>query len=158
MTYNAIYQSAFGPIAITHDNKNLTGLDLLSGDIKAPSPADTLTHSIIQQLAAYCQNAAFTFTIPYKFTRGTEKQQTIWHMLAQIPLGEVRSYGQLADMLQTSPRVIGNACRLNPLPIIFPCHRIVAKHHLGGFAGQRQGPLLMLKQQLLRHEGAKLHE
>jgi methylated-DNA-[protein]-cysteine S-methyltransferase len=62
------------------------------------------------------------------------------------------TYQELADKLQTSPRAIGNACRANPTPIIVPCHRIVAKSHMGGFAGDTQGKLLDIKKWLLEHE------
>ncbi|MDH5360986.1 MAG: MGMT family protein, partial [Gammaproteobacteria bacterium] len=67
--------------------------------------------------------------------------------------GSVLSYGELAAKLNSSARAVGNACRKNPLPIIVPCHRVVAKSGIGGYSGQTEGPLIEQKRRLLRHEG-----
>jgi len=54
--------------------------------------------------------------------------------LLTIPAGDVRTYGELAGLLNTAPRAMGQALGANPLPILIPCHRVVAAHGLGGFA------------------------
>jgi methylated-DNA-[protein]-cysteine S-methyltransferase len=54
--------------------------------------------------------------------------------LLEIPFGEVRTYGELARRLATSPRAMGQALGANPLPILIPCHRVIAADGLGGFA------------------------
>lgn len=84
--------------------------------------------------------------------KGTEFQKRVWRALCAIPPGTTKTYGELAKQLNTSPRAIGNACRKNPLPIIIPCHRVVAKNSLGGYAGARIGNLLEIKKWLLRYE------
>jgi len=53
--------------------------------------------------------------------------------LCAIPLGEVKTYGELATILNTAPRALGQALGANPLPILIPCHRIVSANGLGGF-------------------------
>lgn len=87
---------------------------------------------------------------------GTPFQQRVWQYLRTIPAGETRTYQAAAQALGTSPRPIGGACRVNPLPIIFPCHRIVAKTHLGGYMGT-QAHTLAIKQALLTLEQESSH-
>ena len=72
--------------------------------------------------------------------------------MRDIPRGEVRTYGELAKQLNSSARAVGNACRRNPIPIIIPCHRVVAKKGIGGFAGHTEGATIELKQWLLAFE------
>lgn len=63
-------------------------------------------------------------------------------------------YGELAEKLASGPRAIAAACRTNPIPILIPCHRVVAKAGLGGYMGETEGEALSIKQWLLQHEGA----
>ncbi len=65
----------------------------------------------------------------------TPFQRRLREALLDIPFGETRSYGQLATLLQTAPRALGQALAANRLPLLFPCHRVVAADTLGGFAG-----------------------
>jgi len=84
---------------------------------------------------------------------GTPFQQRIWRELCTIPYGETRSYGELARKLGSSARAVAGACRRNPLPLLVPCHRVVAKGSLGGFMGEVSGPAVAIKAWLLQHEG-----
>ncbi|MET1124090.1 MAG: methylated-DNA--[protein]-cysteine S-methyltransferase [Archaeoglobaceae archaeon] len=54
--------------------------------------------------------------------------------VAEIPYGEVVTYGELARELRTSPRAVGSALRANPTPVLIPCHRVVARNGLGGYS------------------------
>lgn len=83
---------------------------------------------------------------------GTLYQQRVWQALQQIPVGEVRTYGELSAQLKSSPRAVAQACRANPLPILIPCHRVVSASGLGGYMGQTTGPMLEIKRWLLHHE------
>lgn len=66
---------------------------------------------------------------------GTEFQVRVWLTLLGIPRGATISYGELAELLKTSPRAIGNALSRNPMPILIPCHRVVGKgQRLVGFS------------------------
>ncbi|MBF0426158.1 MAG: MGMT family protein, partial [Magnetococcales bacterium] len=67
------------------------------------------------------------------------------------PRGEVRTYRQLAQLLGTAPRAIGQAVGANPIPILIPCHRVVAMRGLGGYSGPGG---LTSKERLLRLEHA----
>ncbi|PJA34415.1 MAG: cysteine methyltransferase [Zetaproteobacteria bacterium CG_4_9_14_3_um_filter_53_7] len=64
----------------------------------------------------------------------TPFQATMRQGLLEIPAGEVRTYGEIAKVLNTSPRAMGQALGANPLPILIPCHRVIAADGLGGFA------------------------
>lgn len=90
--------------------------------------------------------------------QGTEFQQKAWHTLCLIPAGQTKTYGQLAGELNTSPRALANACRKNPFPLIIPCHRVLAKTGLGGYAGATSGKLTDIKAALLQHEKRINHE
>ena len=88
--------------------------------------------------------------------RGTEFQVRVWNALREIPWGQVRTYGGIANTIQSprAMRAVGQANHVNPIPIIVPCHRVVeAGHHLGGYGGG-----LERKQLLLELEGVRLHE
>lgn len=72
---------------------------------------------------------------------GTPFQRAVWAKLKLIPYGATVTYGEMAGALasyfsggKTSPRALGGAVGANPLPILVPCHRVVAKNGLGGFA------------------------
>jgi len=71
--------------------------------------------------------------------------------LLEIPAGETRTYGELAKRLGTSPRAMGQALGANPLPILIPCHRVVAASGIGGFSDG-----LEWKKRLLAFEGASV--
>lgn len=69
---------------------------------------------------------------------GTPFQHRVWQYLCQIPAGTTQTYQQLATALSTWPRPVGQACRVNPYPLIIPCHRVVAKQGLGGYMGPNE--------------------
>lgn len=85
--------------------------------------------------------------------RGTPFQQRVWKRLQGIPSGEVMTYGALAQALNSSARAVAGACRANPIPILIPCHRVIAAHGLGGYAGETTGQAVAIKEWLLQHEG-----
>ncbi len=91
---------------------------------------------------------------PLDLSRGSEFQQAVWQELLAIPLGHTRTYGELAIRLGNpgGSRAVGAACGANPIPVIVPCHRVLAANgKLGGFSG---GP--GWKNRLLQIEGVLL--
>ncbi len=108
--------------------------------------------SIARQLQAYLYQGGKLAT-ETEVGPGTVFQQRLWRELTHIPYGETRSYGELAKRLHSSARAVAGACRRNPLPLLVPCHRVVAKNGPGGFMGRTDGPALAIKQWLLQHEG-----
>ena len=89
---------------------------------------------------------------PLDLSCGTPFQQLVWQALREIPLGETRSYGEIARGIgrPRAVRAVGAACGANPVPLLVPCHRVLAANgKLGGFSG---GP--EWKPRLLRREGS----
>lgn len=84
--------------------------------------------------------------------QGTPFQRRVWQAMGKIPPGQTRRYGELAQELGSSARAVGGACRANPIPLLIPCHRVVAASGQGGFAGAQDGRLVELKRWLLTHE------
>lgn len=58
----------------------------------------------------------------------------IYRAVQQVPYGSTTTYGEIAAMVRTSPRVVGQAMARNPTPLVIPCHRILAAHGIGGFS------------------------
>ena len=109
----------------------------------------------LSQLDNYFCSAISFLSIPLA-PQGTPFQRSVWHELSEIPLGETRTYGDIANKLNSSPRAVGNACRKNPIQIIIPCHRVISAKGIGGYAGETEGRQLKIKRWLLKHEGVVL--
>ncbi len=151
-----LIDSPLGRIAIYADAKGITAIDLRVKQTRVKTPVTT---SVLQEckevLQQYFVSAQTNFDIPLHLI-GTPFQRRVWWALQQIPVGEVRTYGAIARQLKSSARAVGNACRANPIPIIVPCHRVVAASGLGGYSGKTGGQEIETKSYLLRHEGVKL--
>lgn len=157
MYFNTAYTSSpFGNLKITAFRSKLINLEFIKDIPADESIIDPQCQKVIEQLTHYFKNPHHTFDIDYQLV-GTPYQQKVWHALRDIPLGSTKTYKELALELKTGPRAIGNACRKNPLPIIFPCHRIVSTHGLGGYSGKTDGNMMLIKNRLLQHE-SKLHK
>lgn len=159
--FHSIIAAPFGELGIKLDLQRealcrieflLPGKDLSTNTSNLNLP---LIKEITAQLQQYFINPAFTFHIPLHF-EGTHLYQKIWNKMQEISMGTTVTYGNLAAQIDTSPRVIGNACRKNPIPLIVPCHRVVAANGIGGFAGEKKGTMLSIKEWLLNHERSKL--
>lgn len=85
---------------------------------------------------------------------GTEFQQSVWNALRKIAPGQTKSYGEIAQAIgkPKAVRAVGGACGANPIPVLVPCHRVLAANKkLGGFSGG-----LEWKRSLLKREGVKI--
>ena len=110
---------------------------------------ETRTAAVRRELFEYTTGKRKTFDVPLAFS-GSEWQKAVWTELTRIPFGETRSYGEVADALGRpgSARAVGSANARNNLPVVVPCHRVIAADGtLGGFNGG-----LHLKERLLEHE------
>ncbi len=105
------------------------------------------------EMDAYFADPRHSFSCAIK-PAGSLFQRRVWALIAAIPAGSSRTYGSLANELQSSARAVGNACRANPVPLRVPCHRVVAVQGLGGFAGDCSGRLVEIKRWLLDYEAA----
>lgn len=104
-----------------------------------------------QQLIEYLEGTRQTFDLPLDLSGGTAFQRKVWRTLLNVPYAKLRSYQWVAARVggPQYARAVGNAVGANPLPIVVPCHRIVAQDAtLGGFSGG-----LPTKRRLLTLEG-----
>jgi methylated-DNA-[protein]-cysteine S-methyltransferase len=148
-----VMDSPIGRLAIHTREGKVVQVDYAVRNAVTRVLTDPLHKQIKRQLLAYFVKPSSPFTLPLELS-GTPFQQKVWQALQAIPVSQTVSYGDLANRLHTSPRAVGNACRNNPIPLIVPCHRVVAKDHIGGFSGATSGSQIDRKRWLLRHEGA----
>lgn len=106
---------------------------------------NALLGEVQRQLEAYFAGRLTVFDLPL-MPAGSEFDNRVWQAMRQIPHGQTRSYGELAMEIGSAPRAIGGACGRNPIPIVIPCHRVLARNGLGGYSG---GAGLTTKQWLL---------
>lgn len=149
--YQAIIASPIGNLGIYIENDKLVKIDYLSNNSSLKKPTLISAKKIVADLKYYFKTPTHPFTLSLALS-GTKFQQQVLKELLNIPVGETRSYGDIAKKLNTSPRAVGNACRRNPIPIVIPCHRVTAKNHIGGYSGDITGKKIAIKNWLLCHE------
>ena len=151
--YAVIFITDIVTIGLQFDGSKLIKVDYLNN--KTQQAATTkLAETVKNKIEKYLQPKSKIKNINIDIQLNvTAFQQKVLKQLLLIPYGETRTYGEIAKTLKTSPRAVGNACRNNPLPIIIPCHRVVAANGIGGYAGATEGGLLDIKVQLLHLEG-----
>jgi methylated-DNA-[protein]-cysteine S-methyltransferase len=119
--------------------------------VPSKSPCNALAERAARQLERYREDPDVRFDLPL-LIEGTPFQRRLWEALCAIPRGKTLTYGELARRLGGEARAVGQACGDNRLPIVIPCHRVVAANGLGGFAHATGGYLLEAKRWLLAHE------
>lgn len=115
------------------------------------APAGDCGKAVGKALGEYFSVRRKPFDLPV-VPAGTKFQQRVWRALQAIPPGQPCSYGELARLLGSCARAVASACRTNPVPLVIPCHRVVAKQGPGGFMGALSGAPVELKKALLAHE------
>jgi methylated-DNA-[protein]-cysteine S-methyltransferase len=131
----------------------VTSLKYLPLSAPSISPKSELGRRAERQLEGYKKDASAKFDLPV-LIEGTELQKAVWQAMCAIPRGKTRTYGELARDLRADARDIGQCCGDNRLPLVIPCHRIVAADGIGGFAHATSGYLVEAKRWLLMHEAA----
>lgn len=106
-----------------------------------------------RHLERYREDPDARFDLPL-LIEGTDFQRRLWDALCTSPRGRTFTYGELARKLEGEARAVGQACGDNKLPIVIPCHRVVAADGIGGFAHSTGGYLLEAKRWLLMHESS----
>jgi methylated-DNA-[protein]-cysteine S-methyltransferase len=143
----------------------VTQLCYLPPAAAALAPQDALAERAARQLERYRDDPDTVFDLPLAVA-GTPLQLAVWQAMRAIPRGRTRTYGELAAEIGaearmrddgTLARAVGQACGDNRLPIVIPCHRVVAADGLGGFGHSTGGFLIEAKRWLLQHE-APSHE
>ena len=155
---NKVYQAKlvapFAVLGIRTEEEWLTDIDYLPINTQPLAPKNALAKEVCKQLQAYLIDARFTFDLCLHIG-GTTHQQRVWQAIQAIPSGKTKSYADIAVQLHSAPRAVGRACGANRIPIVIPCHRVIAKNGgLGGFMNASDGNPLEIKRWLLCHESA----
>lgn len=135
----------------TFGERGLARLEFLGRAAKAAAAGDKAAKQLARELAAYFNGRAKRFLTPLDTDSGTPFQREVWGELQRIPFGKTVSYGELARRVGSprAARAVGQAVGANPIPILIPCHRVIAANGaLGGFSAG-----LEIKRWLLHHEG-----
>ncbi len=157
-TYDSIIRldSPIGRIEVTARDGHIIGLDIerdggLPHDNEAENSSPVLAVAA-QQLQEYFRGERQAFDLPLSLS-GTPFQSSVWSELNSIPYGAVRSYGEVgaATGRKTAGRAVGGAVGANPIPIIVPCHRVLASD--GRITGYSGGNGIPTKVWLLDLEG-----
>lgn len=154
--YHATVQLPIGRVGVIAPQDHLIGIEFIAPDSEMIKPKTTTAKETVLQLQCYFADPNFNFDVPIQLSGISEFQQQVLQAMQKIPVGETRTYADLATALKSHARAIGGACRYNPIPLIIPCHRIVAKTNLGGYMGETKGPNLRIKKWLLKHESAPI--
>ncbi|GAB1724670.1 MAG: methylated-DNA--[protein]-cysteine S-methyltransferase [Nitrospira sp. CR1.1] len=157
MTQASTFKTPWGWMTVTASTKGVTSIDLSpSARVASDGPlGGDASASIVKeaqaQLLSYIDGARRDFALPIDWSTGTPFQRKVWKAIARIPYGRVRSYQWVAMRVggKQYARAVGMALGANPVPIVVPCHRIIAHDgSLGGFSGG-----VPMKRRLLSLEG-----
>jgi methylated-DNA-[protein]-cysteine S-methyltransferase len=146
------YDTPIGRLVLECDGDVLIGLWLPNERRHARNDADDVPPVLketMSQLDEYFAGERTDFDVRMELD-GTDFQREVWTELTRIPYGETISYGELARRVgrPSAPRAVGQANGRNPIPVIVPCHRVLASNGIGGYGGG-----LKVKRALLAVEG-----
>jgi O-6-methylguanine DNA methyltransferase len=145
-----------GVFTAHYSERGLKALDFPSSkrDVRtteSPSPQVRNWHAqTTRALKAMLAGRAPGELPPLDLSEGTDFQQRVWNALRRIAPGKTRSYSEIAESLGEpgAARAVGGACGANPIPVLVPCHRVLAAHHrLGGFSGGLDWKVTLLKRE-----------
>lgn len=143
-------QSPIGPLTVSEEDGRIVSLDWGWGRDQSET---VLLRRARDRLQDYFDGTTEGFDDLPLDPPGSVFQRRVWDALRQIPWGATRTYADLARTVGSAPRAIGQAMARNPIPIIIPCHRVLATGGLGGYSG---GEGLATKTWLLTLEGRAL--
>jgi methylated-DNA-[protein]-cysteine S-methyltransferase len=152
-TVTTTYDAPIGRLVLECDGDTLIGLWLPNESRHTRNDAvgevPTVLKETATQLDEYFAGERTDFDVPMELD-GTDFQREVWAELSRIPYGKTISYGELARRVgrPNGPRAVGQANGRNPIPVIVPCHRVLASNGIGGYGGG-----LKVKRELLALEG-----
>ncbi|WKZ24020.1 MAG: methylated-DNA--[protein]-cysteine S-methyltransferase [Candidatus Dojkabacteria bacterium] len=146
--YFCIVDTPIGELLLIASHNHLLQIEFDSNK-EYPRRSNAILSLAVEQLGEYFIGERSHFTIPYRYV-GTPFQVKCWNYLMTIPYGETRSYLQEATAISSprAVRAVAQANKRNPLPILTPCHRVIA--HSGELSGYGGG--VWRKEWLLTHE------
>ena len=143
------FKSKFGWISASEENKKILSVSFIKSNNKGKSTILKQLKKNVNDYFSRKKNALNSNIL----LEGSNLQIKIWKELIKIPYGKTKTYGEIAKIVKTSPRYVGNVCGQNKHILIVPCHRVIRTDgSLGGFSS-RGG--LSLKKRLLNMENAK---
>jgi methylated-DNA-[protein]-cysteine S-methyltransferase len=154
--YHARLATPFAVLGIRTRGALLGEIVYLPRGAATLAPQNALAEKICRQIERYIDDPDFRFTLPFEFD-GSAFRQRVWRAIYAIPRGRTLTYGEIARSIGSAPRAVGGACGANLIPLVIPCHRVVASGGIGGFMHARGGAPIQIKQWLLRHEQAHEH-
>lgn len=137
-------------LSVTTNGRAVT--KIVFGRYARRAPKGPLELQAAKELLEYFAGKRTEFTFPVE-VEGTDFNRKVWEQVARIPYGTTKTYGEIARAIDKpgAARAVGTANGKNPIPIVIPCHRVVAGGgKLGGFGGG-----LLLKRKLLRLESSR---
>ena len=152
--FSAITATPFGALGIRSSGGVICEMVYLPGRFADKDPTDAVAQKALDQVARYVDDPDFVFDLPLA-ALGSAFQRRVWQAIAAIPRGGVLTYGQVAKLVGSAPRAVGQACGANPFPLVIPCHRVTAAGGIGGFSNHddETGFHIAVKRWLLAHEG-----
>ena len=152
-TYSAKVRAPFAVLGIVSDGRALRAVRYLPHGEREQDARDGIAALAVREIERYLDDPAFRFSVPLA-REGTPFQQRVWAAIREIPLGESRTYAEVARSVRSAARAVGQACGRNPIALIVPCHRVVgSRGALGGFMNAADGAPIDVKRWLLAHEG-----
>jgi len=157
--FSAIVAAPFGAIGVRTEAGLLRELVYLQPHFHEKEAQDAVAQRAAEQLSRYFADPEYRFDLPLAPV-GSAYQQRVWAAIASIPRGQVRTYGDVARLIRSAPRAVGQACGANWFPLLIPCHRVTAAGGLGGFSNHDDatGFHLGVKRWLLAHEGVEAYQ
>lgn len=134
--YQSFYNSPIGKIVLYSDGNFLTNLFFSDMEVEGQKEEIEIFQTTKKWLDIYFSGMIPNFTPEYKFKCLTPFQNKVLTIISSIPYGEVMTYKDIANKISInmSSQAVGNALHINPIAIIIPCHRVVSKNGLGGYA------------------------
>ena len=150
LMFQAACETPFGWVLVTTEKKSVCKIKIVRSKPETLA-GGFLADDVCSALQQWFSGGVWPGDLPVN-PAGSVFQKKVWRALQQIPSGETLTYGGLASKLGSSARAVGGACRRNPVPLLIPCHRVVAANGDGGFAGHTEGYWMEIKRWLLDHE------
>jgi methylated-DNA-[protein]-cysteine S-methyltransferase len=144
------FNSPIGPIRVEYSSQGISSLRFVDVMGENHTEIPELEKMILDDLEGYFGQKNHVWQSPVAPHLGSEFQEKVWKYLLEIPVGQVRSYREIADMLgqPKAAQAVGNANGQNPILLRIPCHRVIGSNGtMTGYAGG-----LWRKEWLLRHE------
>lgn len=139
-----VVNSTLGELLISSDETGITKLDF--SPHKSAKNAARSKDPVATQLTEYFSGKRRSFDLPLHYS-GTPFQRAVWETMLTIPYGKTMTYKEIAAKIRRPKafRAVANACGANPLPILIPCHRVVATNGLGGYSSGIDKKIALLK-------------